>query len=221
MSESFFQEASKDFDPSQLTEEQRAAFESGKSITSDEETKTVMEGGEIRAAYKIEVTFDKNRTVHGPNAVLIQVWESGKHFHGGGDDLMYWCKDFTKIDSWENSPGCGGLIPSASMRGGLAVCPHCYATINSDYVTGQRLTKISTNDLATLIEKIFHQLKSNADVYCKYHKTDIRYIACEQTYGEEKARWLKGMFIYPLKNILRDTSNGSSLHGRLKALFSA
>src|SRR4051812_41110008 len=47
---------------------------------------------EIRAKYKIEVTFTERRTTEGPNLLGIQLWESGRRMSGGGDDLMYWCR---------------------------------------------------------------------------------------------------------------------------------
>lgn len=221
MSESF--ETPSD-DPPPMSEDEARAY-SQASIANDQvvdqDTQKLMSGGDIRAGYKIEITFDKNRTTQGPNAVMIKIYESGKFFHGGGDDMMYWCKDVNSQAPWRESPGCGQPLPSSAIRGPFARCPNCLHVIDVRYLTSERLFRNTTQDLATIVEGIFHELKDNADIYCKYHRTDIRYLACEQTYGEEKARALRGLFIYPLKNILADTANGASLVGRIRALLSA
>lgn len=211
-------------DPTEpLTEEQReyekAAIANDQVV--DQDTQKLMSAGDIRGGYKIEVTFDKNRTTQGPNAVMIKIYESGKFFHGGGDDMMYWCKDVQSTEPWKAAPGCGAPLPSSAIRGPFARCPACLHVIDVRYLTSERLFRNTTQDLATIIEGLFHDLKDNADIYCKYHKTDIRYLACEKAYGEEKARQLRGLFIYPLSNILKDTSNGASLVGRIRALLSA
>ena len=174
-------------------------------------------GHEIRAQYKIDITFGPDRTPRGPNVALIQIWESGKHFHGGGDDKMYWCKDVRE----GNNDGCWGPIPSSNIFSGMAYCPTCQARINADYLTGERIVKLSTTKMAEVVEGLFRRLGFSADVYCKYHQTDIRYQACLKENGFEKARYLKGMFIYTLAAILKDTSAGAPLHSRFKAFLSA
>lgn len=187
----------------------------------DQDTQKLMNGGDIRAGYKIEITFDKNRTTQGPNAVMIKVYESGKFFHGGGDDMMYWCKDVNSDLPWKQAPGCGLPMSSSAIKGPFARCPHCLHVIDVRYLTSERLFRNTTQDLATIVEMQFHDLKDNADIYTKFHRSDIRYLACEKAYGEEKARQLRGLFIYPLANILKDTANGASLVGRIRALLSA
>jgi hypothetical protein len=215
MSESF--ETPSDEPPIMSEEEGRhyaaAAIANDKVV--DQDTQKLMSGGDIRAGYKIEITFDKNRTTQGPNAVMIKIYESGKFFHGGGDDMMYWCKDVN------SQAPCGQPLPSSAIRGPFARCPNCLHVIDVRFLTSERLFKNTTQDLATIVEGVFHELKDNADIYVKYHRTDIRYLACERAYGEEKARALRGLMIYPLKNIIQDTANGASLVGRIRALLSA
>ena len=180
---------------------------------------------EIPAAFKIEVTFGPGRTALGPNSCVVQFWESGRRLHGGGDDLMYMCKDraTTKL-------GCGALFSSDFVTGPFATCPKCKAVISADACV-RRLVfrhdkredyRIETKKLAWLLARYWREkLSCNADVYLKFDKTDIRYQAAEKKLGPRKGHELKGLSIYPLKNILADTANGGSLEDRIFAFLTA
>lgn len=174
-------------------------------------------GGEVRAKYKIEVTFVADRKAHGPNKLGISIWESGKRFHGGGDELMFWCKDNRQGEDG----GCWSPISSEHIHSGFAVCPNCQRTVNAELLTNMRIGNVTNQNLAKELVKIFHSLGSNADIYVKYHKTDIHYIAMERDKGPEVAKRLKGMHIYPLKNILKDTAAGADLGKRFFAFLSS
>lgn len=174
-------------------------------------------GGEITAKYKIEVTFVKNRNLSGLNHVGIQIWESGKRFHGGGDELMFWCKDNRE----GHDEGCWAPIPGDFIHGGMAYCPSCKRTVNPELLTNMRIGNVYMDSLSKELVKIFRSLGSNADIYLKFHKTDVRYIAMERAKGPDVARRLKGMAIYPLKNIIKDTEHGSDLSKRFKAFITA
>jgi hypothetical protein len=118
--------------------------------------------------------------------------------------------------------GCGYPIPSNAMGGGLALCLKCQRTINSDNLTGQLPFWGTTQELAAFCARYFRVfMEGGADIYCKYHPTDIRYKAMEEAKGLEMARRLRGMFIYPYKNIIKDTMAGASLESRFGAFFSA
>lgn len=163
---------------------------------------------EIRARFKIEVMFEANRTTLGPNLLGIQLWESGKRFHGGGDELIYWCKDT------ESEAGCGLPIPADFVKANVGFCPSCNRGVALEKAAHMRVLRVPTRKLSEELVKIFRSLNSNADIYLKYHKTDIRYLAMEKAKGPNVARRLKGMHIYPLKNILRDTVSGADLANR-------
>lgn len=172
-------------------------------------------GGEIRAKYKIEVMFEKDRTIAGPNLCGIQLWESGLKFHGGGDQLMYWCMDT------ESNQGCKAPFSSDFIAGPVANCPNCGMTISMVRAANMRVVRLSSKVLAEELAKMFHSVGGNADIYVKFHKTDIHYLAMEKAKGHETAKRLKGMHIYPLKNIIRDTTSGADLVGRIHAFLTA
>jgi hypothetical protein len=222
MSDKTFSEAGPTFDPDRLDPDQRRTFDAAnaslkKEFSPDKEVATLMGFDGIRAGYKIEIMFGPKRTAQGPNAVCIQIWESGKRLDGDADDRMYWCRD---VDQ-KSQLGCGKPIPSGAIHGGVAICPSCQMAIRADKLTGEQFHKITTQNLALKVETLFHDLKDNADIYCKYSPEDIRYQAVLREKGFEKARHLRGLFIYPLKNLLKDCVAGASISARLRAFFSA
>lgn len=180
------------------------------SPDAEKEVHETLASGELIAKYKIEVTFTQGRTTHGPNVVGIQVWESGKRFNGGGDELAFFCKDASK----GSDLGCWGVIIGDYVKGGIAYCPHCKRQVNASLLTNMKVGRVTSQNLAKELAKLFRELGSNADIYLKYHMTDVRYIAMERAKGPDVAARLKGMHLYPLKNIVKDTSAGADLAKR-------
>lgn len=210
-------EAHPDFDKLATPQMKEAAARAKKTsgMSEAQTTKALGAVPEIRAKYKIEVMFEEHRTTAGPNLLGIQLWESGKKFHGGGDELMYWCMDT------DSNQGCKSPISSDFIKGPFAICPSCQQAIQMERAANMRVLKVTTRNLADELVKTFRTLGSNADLYLKFHKTDIRYQAMEKAKGPDVARRLKGMHIYPLKNILRDTANGADLAGRFYAFLTS
>jgi hypothetical protein len=170
----------------------------------------------LPAKYKIEVYFGPQRTLQGPNVVKISFWESGRRLHGGGDDLMFMCRNKEDGDQ-----GCQAIFSSECVRQGIAVCPKCQRALNQEGCARGLVGKKTTKELADKLGQLWRQLECNADIYCKYDRTDIRYISVEKTLGSAEARKLKGMSIYPLANLLKDTANGASLEARIFAFLTA
>lgn len=208
--EQVISEASPDFEKT-ASPEMLAAVERSKKTagtSSDAIRKELGAAPEIRARFKIEVMFEKGRTTNGPNLLGIQLWESGKKFHGGGDELMYWCMDT------DSNQGCKSPIPADHLRGPAGLCPTCNNGILLARAANMRVLRVSTRVLSEELVRIFRSLGGNADIYLKYHNTDIRYVAMERAKGSTVAKRLKGMHIYPLKNILKDTAAGADLANR-------
>lgn len=210
-------ESHPDFDKLGGRQAKEAAARASKTsgMSEDQTTKALGAVPEIRAKYKIEVMFEEHRTIAGPNLLGIQLWESGKKFHGGGDELMYWCMDT------ESNMGCKSPIPSDFIKGPFAICPACQQAISMERAANMRVLRVTTRALSEELERCFRALGSNADIYLKFHKTDIRVQAMEKAKGPDVARRLKGMHIYPLKNILKDTSSGSDVAGRFYAFLTS
>lgn len=186
----------------------------------------------VPAKYKIEIHFNKNRTTAGPNTAAISIFESGARLNGEGDELVYICserdrglalnmpgvKDRNVIRGYG---GCGGIIPGSFLRGGVAKCPKCESMISSESLTSTLLVHLTTKRLAAMTTDIFRRLDSNADIYIKYHPTDLRSVALSSGDTLDKGRMARGLTIYPIYNIIKDTAGGASVEGRFEALFSA
>lgn len=187
----------------------------------------------VVARYKIELHFGKNRTTAGPNVCAVSAYESGRHLDGEGDEMMYMCSErdrglelgsagSAKVKDApveRGTEGCGAFIPGSSLKGGFAMCPKCKRVIKADALTNTVLVSLPTPRLAAMVTDWFRKLDSNCDIYVKYHPTDIRYIAMEKAHGLDKARMLRGLSIYPLANIIKDTTAGAQLERRIQAFL--
>jgi hypothetical protein len=217
------------------------ALEESKKLTP-EDNKTILDSDKAKARYKIEVHFGKDRTTLGLCTCAILIWESGKRFHGGGDEKMYWCgyKD------------CSKPIRSSAFGPYHAVCPHCQRECFLDpesramhikklkntgqplngidmlpLIVGEKLMKVPAMRIAEFMTHIWHQLECDADIYLKYHPSDIRFNLNDPD-GKLKvidtldnARTKRGLMIYPLKNILKDVSAGADVTKRFLSMITA
>lgn len=167
---------------------------------------------EIAAKYKIEITYRETRKLNGPSVCAMTVWESGKRFHGGGDQSMFWC-----LNPKNKDEGCGGLIPDDHVRGGMALCPHCKRMINQAFLPVERVGYFSVGPLANEITRVFRHLGSNADVYLKFHSADTAGMTRLRADGKE----YREAAIYTLSRIMQDTVGGADLTKRFEAFLSA
>lgn len=169
------------------------------------------------ARYKIEVQFGKGRSTWKPFPGVISIFLSGNKLHGGGDEKIYLCP----------RKGCGNVIHPTDRIGAKALCRACDQMWNVEQLTGELYFFLTPPKWAAVIHRMFVKLEHNADIYCKYHPTDIRLqTAMEMARargGEEvdKARRRRGLHIYPLKNIIKDTGNGAQLYDRFLAFINA
>lgn len=195
---------------------------------------------EAHARYKIEIQFDKGRTRLGPNVAVIMLWESGKQLHGGGDQLLFWC----------GNRQCQRAVSAECIEGIWGVCPHCKVRqfMNVDdrraafraphelKLSAQELEqipvldtkkyfKLQTRKVASWCAKLWRELDCSADIYLKFHPSDIRYSALHDEGRSidilERARTTRLPSVYPLRNILRDTASGADLAKRFFAFLTA
>ncbi len=210
-------ESDPDFDVTKISDPAvRRAYEASRIKRLDAKTQEQINNAQIRAKFKIEIKFRDDRHMFGDNSIGWQVYESGKHLHGGGDELVYWC-----ISRKEDGVGCGAPIVGSNIIQGVALCPSCNSQINASMLTANFVIRMNLRKLAEETAKLWRKLNGSADIYCKYSPKDIRYQIMEQDIGAVKARELQGMFIYPLQNLIKDTASGSSLESRLEVFFKA
>jgi len=210
-------DADKKFDPTKILDPAvRRAYEASRVKRLDAETEEKIAASQIRARFKIEIKFRDERSLIDDISVGWQVYESGKHLHGGGDELVYWC-----ISTKDREQGCGAPIIGSNIIQGVALCMGCHRQINASMLTSNFVIRMTLRKLAQETAKLWRKLDGGADIYCKFTPGDIRYKIMEQKVGSDEARKLQGLFIYPLANIIKDTAAGSSLESRFEAFFKA
>lgn len=186
---------------------------------------------EKKARYKIQVFFQSERSDKKPIAFTLSAWESGKRLHGGGDECLFVCrrqrgaaaKPFDVMGKEVKSPmGCGGFITGDLVsEEGTMICPNCLLPHKSTEVGDSVFFRLSADKAAAVLANWWRRLGCDADIYMKYSPFDVRVKMMQDAYGVRKARELKGMTIYPLENILKDTAAGSSVESRFRALILA
>lgn len=175
-----------------------------------------------KAKYKLEVMFRHTRRSTGLIDGMLSVWESGTKISGEGDAKVYFCpaKELNRGD-------CTAILPDRSNGFGHLVCPSCGQTWKDDQVYGEIFFKLPYEKWAEVLVKYYARTGHNADIYLKYPKHDVRAIAAKeqekQLKGEQydKLRSEKVLYIYRLERIIKDTSSGSTLYDRFKALLTA
>lgn len=175
-----------------------------------------------RATYKLEVIFNDERSFHHPFGGIVTLWESGNKLHGGGDTKLYLCPG----QELKNN-GCDGLLADTTRGLRFMVCAKCGSMWRPEQVHGEVFYKLTMGKWADVLLQWFTRLNLDADIRLKYARDDIRTVATleqeRQMRGEllAKARSEERMStsIYPLTHIIKDTSNGAGLHGRILAFL--
>lgn len=197
------------------------------------ENRKSQEEMEKKADYKIQIWFRSDRSMRHPIAYTLSFWESGKRLHGGGDEMMYLCRrhvEAPKIAPFEvafskkehlGPKGCDGFIPGGLLSAGIVVCPNCHTRHDTTHIGDSIFYRQPVQKVAETLAYWWRKMDCNADIYAKYRPDDPRTMMMSQNYCPRTAREKKGLTIYPLPNILKDTMNGASVESRFKAFITA
>lgn len=174
-----------------------------------------------KAKYKIELMFVRARSTWKPTRGIITFWESGTKLHGGGDTSMKICpgKRLGKND-------CVAFISDTTIGLGHCVCPECGTVWKGEQVIDAHIGNYTMRDWADILYKYFRLLGHNCDIYLKHSPDDIRSAAFQETQGKTSdaltgTRRRRALHIYPLANIIKDTSAGSDILTRIYAFLTA
>jgi len=214
------------FGPEASRELQKRIEEKGATELTPEEAVLVKQQQErldkffaarIQATYKIEVEFGKGRSTWKHFPGTLSIYLSGTKLHGGGDEKLYLCP----------REDCGAVIYPNERLGAQVHCRKCGMMWPETELVGEIFYRLTPQNWAHVVHKFFMLLEHNCDLYLKYHPTDIRYqtaMEMARKRGGEavnKARNNRGLNIYPLKNIIKDTSNGADLYQRILAFINS
>jgi len=188
-----------------MTKEEKEVLEK-KKAAYDKLLKT-----ERLARYKIELMVGKDWAPSKPSPGALSFWESGNKFHGGGDTIMHIC------------PNCNSFIKDSGHGYGYLICPSCHKLWKGEDVSGQIVARLDAIGWTKAIMKHLIRLEMDADIRIKYHPDDIRSAALKEQQSERRGEDLarvrrrRAVRVYPLRNIIKDTSAGASLESRILA----
>lgn len=183
---------------------------------------------ERKAKYKLEVFFDEERSMHRPFGGTVTWWDSGTKLHGGGDSKLYVCDNNADYPHLEKR-GCGALIPDAASGMTFLVCTKCGALWRNEEVVGEVYYRLSDTKWAYVLLDWFRRLEHDADIRIKYARSDIRTAAMAEVERDRGGELLhkvrdkerRSVSVYPLMNIIKDTSAGADLYKRILAFLRA
>lgn len=184
----------------------------------------ILQDKSIKAKFKLEIMFAKGRSMTNPTPGVLSFWGSGTKLHGGGDEKLYLCPG---AELKQN--GCRALMLDRYNNSQGIVCPACGNVWRHEDVIGELLFNLPMRKWADVIYKYYRLCDYNADVYLKYSKDDIRSVSLAQSQKAtwqgtkllERTREKRARQIYPLRNIIKDTSAGADLLGRFYAFLVA
>lgn len=177
----------------------------------------------IKARWKIEVTFGVDHHIDGtPTYGIVNFWENGANLGGDGDALTYICPG-KKLKVNE----CERPIPDSYNGFQLVVCPTCQNLWRANQLIGEVFYRLPIQKWADVVLYWFVKLDHDADVRVKYNYRDIRDAAQKEQEKNMRGDLLNVVRskdsriprLYPLRNILKDVSNGADLHGRFLAFL--
>lgn len=184
----------------------------------------LLEDKTVKARFKIEIMFGKKRSMSLPTVGVMSFWDNGGKLHGGGDGKIYLCpgRRLGRSD-------CQALLLDHYNSGQGIVCPGCGVVWKHEEVIGELFFNLPMRKWAEVIYTFYRLCEYNADIYLKHAKDDIRSVSMAQV---EKATWKgsqvlantrerRARHIYPLRNIIKDTSAGADLLSRFYAFLTA
>lgn len=195
-------------------------------------------GKRSRAKWKMQIWIKSDRSVQKPLTFTLSIWESGKRLHGGGDESTFICRrnpnapkptapPFVSIgrSSTFKKPlsvdGCDTIIPGDNAVHGKIVCPGCGIRWDTEHIADSLFYRLPVENAAVVLVSWFRALDSDCDLYVKFRAEDIRVKMQAEAFGIHEAQRRKGLMIFPLRNIIRQTAGGATLESRFKAMLLA
>jgi len=163
----------------------------------------------IKATYKLEFLFGKERSQHTHFPGSLVVHRSGKSGSGECDEPARPCPD----------RACPGIIPHEliSYRLMKAVCPICRKAWPVDSLGDALLFRLTYQNWARVMTRFFVRLNTDADIYMKTPRESIHTATIREqlkNHGGELMRKERKLWVrlyYPLHRIYQDLSTGADL----------
>jgi hypothetical protein len=180
---------------------------------------------QVRSRFLLDVMFNKGRSIHRPYDGLLVAYTNGGFLHGGGDEMVYFCPN--KVEKNGHTKLCATPLPPIAIQGKVAVCPVCETPSRDRELIGQVYAKLTTQNWAALVTRMFYRLDCNADLRICILKGDLRKTTEEEkekSSGGEKLhrlynehQWVR----YTLAQMIKDTASGATLGHCINAFLRA
>lgn len=185
----------------------------------------ITERDQLKAKFVLDLFFTEARSLTKPVTGVLMAWTNGGALNGGGDEKVYFCPK--KVDRNGQTSICGAPIPPNLIRHNIGICLACKQPSEDKNFIGEVLFKLPMDTWPKVLERYFYRLECNADVRICVFKGDIKQAAQaeqeRQMHGDKlrKIRGEREWVRYALPSIIKDTSAGATLQGRLKAFLNA
>lgn len=176
----------------------------------------------LKAKFKLEIIFTEDRSTHHPFGGFIMAWTNGGYAHGGGDEAVYFCP----VDVGDNKT-CNNPIELKFISRKVVLCTKCRNLIDPKELCGQVFARLTLQNWADLVHRMYDTLGGNADIRLGALQGDLRRAALDSGDGGklsealDKVRGDRHWAIYTMKSVIKDTSAGADLRTRIRSFLSA
>jgi hypothetical protein len=179
----------------------------------------------LRAKYKLEIAINEERSTIKPYTGLVTAWTNGGFANGGGDESIYFCPSLVEKNGQTKT--CSAPIDLKWIGKAAAICPTCRQAVDPKQLCGQVGYKMTTQNWAAVITRMWLGLEGNADIRLGVMvghlraRTDDVMKKTSLSAGDklDGTRLQRKWAAYPLKNIIKDTSAGADLQKRIEAFL--
>ena len=177
-----------------------------------------------KALYRLEVFFHSVRSTWKPTFGIVSFWAAGARLSGEGDAKLYLCPGERLGKS-----NCEAIIPEAGMSDGKIFCPTCNMVWTQEQVIGEIMYRLTMQNWAHVLLRHYRTLGSNADITLKFSPDELRKATTseqEKFKGGElmdsvRIKRIRQGAVYPLRNIIKDTTAGADMYSRVLAFLTA
>jgi len=182
-----------------------------------ERTMKALRGQEnqVRSQFLVDVMFSRGRSAFKPYDGLIVAYTNGGFMHGGGDEMVYFCP--RRVEKNGQTKVCATPLPPIAIQGKVAVCPTCEKPSRDKDLIGQVYAKLTTQNWATLVTRMFYRLDCNADLRICTLKGDLHQATAEEKEKQRGGERLNKVYTeqvyvrYTLASMIKDTASGATL----------
>ena len=177
-----------------------------------------------KALYRVEVFFGTSRSTWKPTFGIVSFWAAGARLSGEGDAKLYLCPGERLGKS-----ACENIIPEAGMMHGKIFCPSCNQVWTQEEVIGEVMYRLTMQNWTHVVLGHFRKLGCNADITLKFSPHELRR-ATEKEQEKDfrgdlmdavRIKRIQQGAIYPLRNIIKDTTAGADLYNRIHTFLTA